>query len=48
MLDCELLREVYVNLLDAKEPKFNLSISTPDENTLLSSKNKYTKNCKNF
>jgi len=25
LLDCELLREVYVNLLDAKEPKFNLS-----------------------
>ena len=25
MLDCELLREVYINLLDAKEPKFNLS-----------------------
>ena len=25
MLDCELLREVYINLLDLKEPKFNLS-----------------------
>ena len=25
LLDCELLREVYVNLLDAKEPRFNLS-----------------------
>ena len=25
MLDCELLREVYINLLDVKEPKFNLS-----------------------
>ena len=25
MLDCELLREVYIHLLDAKEPKFNLS-----------------------
>ena len=25
LLDCELLREVYINLLDAKEPKFNLS-----------------------
>ena len=25
MLDCELLREVYINLLDAKEPKFDLS-----------------------
>ena len=26
LLDCELLREVYINLLDAKEPKFNLPI----------------------
>ena len=25
ILDCELLREVYINLLDVKEPKFNLS-----------------------
>ena len=25
LLDCELLREAYINLLDAKEPKFNLS-----------------------
>ena len=25
LLDCELLREVYINLLDLKEPKFNLS-----------------------
>ena len=25
LLDCELLREVYINLLDAKESKFNLS-----------------------
>ena len=25
LLDCELLREVYINLKDAKEPKFNLS-----------------------
>ena len=24
LLDCELLREAYINLLDAKEPKFNL------------------------
>ena len=31
LLDCELLREVYINLLDAKEPKFNLSIT--DQNT---------------
>ena len=25
LLDCELLREAYINLLDAKEPKFHLS-----------------------
>ncbi len=25
LLDCELLREVYINLLDAREPTFNLS-----------------------
>ena len=31
LLDCELLREVYINLLDVKEPKFNLSIT--DQNT---------------
>ena len=30
LLDCELLREVYINLLDAKEPKFNLSSSNKD------------------
>ena len=28
LLDCELLREIYINLLDAKEPKFNLSNNT--------------------
>ena len=25
LLDCELLREVYINLLDVKEPRFNLA-----------------------
>ena len=30
LLDCELLREVYINLLDAKEPKFNLSSTSLD------------------
>tara|TARA_B100000965_G_C19561572_1_gene744728 strand:- start:229 stop:891 length:663 start_codon:yes stop_codon:yes gene_type:complete len=30
LLDCELLREVYINLLDAKEPKFNLTSSSID------------------
>ena len=32
LLDCELLREVYINLLDAKEPKFNLSSGHVDQN----------------
>jgi DNA polymerase III subunit epsilon len=31
LLDCSLLREVYINLLDAKEPKFNLSNSALDK-----------------
>ena len=30
LLDCELLREVYINLLDIKEPKLNLSSSSQD------------------
>ena len=33
LLDCELLREVYINLLDAKEPKFNLSNNISEINT---------------
>ena len=32
LLDCELLREVYINLLDAKEPKFNLSNNVAEIN----------------
>ena len=32
LLDCQLLREVYINLLDAKEPKFNLSTKDPEKN----------------
>ena len=32
LLDCELLREVYINLLDAKEPKFNLSSNYVEQN----------------
>ena len=31
LLDCELLREVYINLLDVKEPKFNLSSAINSE-----------------
>jgi len=30
LLDCELLREVYINLLDVREPRFNLSNSVID------------------
>ncbi len=32
LLDCELLREVYINLLDAKEPKFNLTSYQSNKN----------------
>ena len=32
LLDCELLREVYINLLDAKEPKFNLLNNNIEKN----------------
>ena len=34
LLDCELLREVYINLLDAKEPKFNLTSSNDEKNII--------------
>lgn len=34
LLDCELLREVYINLLDAKEPKFNLLNNTSEKNLI--------------
>jgi|TARA_B100001063_G_scaffold122730_1_gene114613 DNA polymerase-3 subunit epsilon len=32
LLDCELLREVYINLIDVKEPKFNLPNSNTEQN----------------
>ncbi len=32
LLDCELLREVYINLLDVKEPKFNLTSNNVEQN----------------
>ncbi len=38
LLDCELLREVYINLMDVKEPKFNLS-STNSETSAIKAKN---------
>ncbi len=31
LLDCELLREVYINLLEVKEPKFNLSSQNTEQ-----------------
>ena len=34
LLDCELLREVYINLLDVKEPKFNLSSNSAEQSTI--------------
>ena len=34
LLDCELLREVYINLLDAKEPKLNLNSEVYGANDL--------------
>ena len=34
LLDCELLREVYINLLDVKEPKFNLSTVNSSQNII--------------
>ncbi len=35
LLDCELLREVYINLLDAKEPKLNLASNNTGLNVVL-------------
>ena len=43
LLDCELLREVYINLLDAKEPKFNLSSINPKDEMPNNVKNNYSK-----
>tara|TARA_B100001093_G_C26817373_1_gene1010351 strand:+ start:70 stop:729 length:660 start_codon:yes stop_codon:yes gene_type:complete len=34
LLDCELLREVYINLVDVKEPKFNLSNNIEGQNII--------------
>ncbi len=43
LLDCELLREVYINLIDVKEPKFNLSSSPYDESLSFNSEKNYNK-----
>ena len=42
LIDCELLREVYINLLGVKEPKFNLSARNVDKNII--KKENYNKN----
>jgi DNA polymerase III subunit epsilon len=34
LLDCELLREVYINLLDVREPKFNLLSNNSTQNII--------------
>ena len=44
LLDCELLREVYINLLDAKEPKFNLSPSVQTLSEKIDKNVNYSKN----
>ena len=41
LLDCELLREVYINLLDAKEPKFNLTSHSVEKSSV--NENNYNK-----
>ena len=43
LLDCELLREVYINLLDIKEPKFNLSSVNYNEVRSSTRKKSYNK-----
>ena len=43
LLDCELLREVYINLLDVKEPKFNLSLSSELDKSSSNKVKKYNK-----
>ncbi len=43
LLDCELLREVYINLLDAKEPKFNLSSQSSNESNFFNDDASYNK-----
>ena len=43
LLDCELLREVYINLLGAKEPKLNLSTNNQNNINLSNVKKLYNK-----
>ena len=43
LLDCELLREVYINLVDVKEPKLDLSSAKENISKSLNSKKVYNK-----
>tara|TARA_B100000575_G_scaffold218915_1_gene179421 strand:- start:185 stop:850 length:666 start_codon:yes stop_codon:yes gene_type:complete len=43
LLDCELLREVYINLLDVKEPKFNLSNNFDEDPKFKNDNKNYSK-----
>ena len=44
VIDCELLSKVYINLLDQKEPRFNLNVEKDfNEETINNSKIKHSK-----
>ena len=43
LLDCELLREVYINLLGIKEPQFNLSSTNEDEKKYINHDRSYNR-----
>ena len=43
LLDCELLREVYINLLEVKEPKLKFSSNDQNEIKLINKQNLYSK-----
>ena len=43
VIDCELLSKVYINLLDQKEPKFNLNIDKDPSESNLNSVTEYFK-----
>ena len=43
LLDCELLREVYINLVDAKEPKLSLNSDIEEKKVQISKRLNYSK-----
>ena len=43
LIDCDLLSKVYINLIDQKEPKFNLTEENPEKMTLNSDNKEYFK-----